>query len=71
MFPVSAEWFRKKKEQTANLPHREVSEEEFVRLFMETNGVTEERAKTHVTLSRGLGSFVHIGQEMLKVKEDE
>ncbi len=66
----SPEWFRKKKEQTANLPEREVSEEEFVKLFMET-GATEEKAKFQAKISKALGSSVHVGQEMLKIVDDE
>jgi hypothetical protein len=55
-------------EETKDLPHVEVTDEEFIRLFMET-GMTEEKARQHLMISKGLGSYVHIGEQMVKAKD--
>lgn len=65
---ITPEWFEKKKQATAKLPHLEVSEEEFVHLFVE-NGGKLEKAKFHAKMSKELGSYIEIGQQMIKVCE--
>lgn len=57
------------KNKAEKLPTVEVSEEEFIRLMVET-GETEEKAKFHAKISKGLGSAVMIGEQMVKIKEN-
>lgn len=54
------------REKSKNLPHVEVTEEEFIRLMVE-NGETEEKAKFHAKISKGLGSAVMIGDKMVQI----
>lgn len=58
------------KEKAKTLPQMEVSEEEFIRLMVEI-GETEEKAKFHAKMSKGLGSSVMIGDKMVKIKDAE
>lgn len=50
------------------LPQIEVSEEEFIKLMVES-GETEDKAKFHATMSKGLGSAVMIGEKVVKIKD--
>lgn len=49
-------------------PTVEVSEEEFMRIYLE-NGGTEENGKFHLKIAMGLGSSVEIGDKLYQVKE--
>lgn len=59
--------FGQMREKARTLTEIEVSEEEFVRLMIES-GKTEKEAKFHAKMSKGLGSSVMIGEKMVKIK---
>ena len=54
--------------ETKSFPEIEVSEDEFVRLMIES-GTTKEKAEFHARISKGLGSSVRIGQQLVKIKK--
>lgn len=56
------------KSKAKDLPHIEVTEEEFVAALI-TDGQTEKDAKFHATVSKGLGASTMVGDKMLKIKE--
>jgi len=64
MFPNMQKYYEMK---AGKFPTVEVDEAEFVRLMIEA-GETEEKAKFHATISKGLGSSVMVGDKMLKIK---
>jgi hypothetical protein len=66
MFPDVSRYMQMK-EKAKTLTEIEVSEEEFIRLMMEA-GQTEEKAKFQAKMSKGLGSSVMIGENMVKIK---
>jgi hypothetical protein len=53
--------------KSKNLPTEEVTEEEFVKLMMET-GKTEKEAKFQATISKGLGATTEVNGRMLQIK---
>ena len=53
-----------------SLPEIEVSEDEFVRLMMEA-GATKEKAEFQARISKGLGSSVRIGQQLVTIKKEK
>ena len=59
--------FGQMREKARTLTEIEVSEEEFVRLMVES-GKTEKEAKFQAKMSKGLGSSVMIGEKMVKIK---
>jgi hypothetical protein len=58
------------KAKYGNLPTVEVTEEEFVRIMMES-GQTEEKAKSQASFAKALGSSVMVGDKMLYIKEKQ
>ena len=50
----------------SKLPRRKVSEEEFVRLLIES-GVSEEEAKSQAFFAKGIGGDLQIGQEWVGI----
>lgn len=50
------------------LPEKEVSEEEFIRLMIES-GKTPTEAKMHAALAKGLGSHCEINGFFVSIKE--
>lgn len=60
----------KERELAKRLPSRIVEHEEFVRLSVE-NGVEKEKAEFQGRISKALGSYTRVGNEMLQVKPDE
>jgi hypothetical protein len=57
------------KAKYGNLAHVEVTKEEFIQRMMAT-GVTKEKAESHATISKLMGSSVMIGEEMVSIKAD-
>lgn len=66
MNPIDEEWYKRKTKQVENLPHIEVSEEEFIRLCLD-NGFTEEKANFQLKMAKGLGSYMECGDKMIAV----
>jgi hypothetical protein len=58
----------KKYEKAKSLPEVEVTEEEFIKLMVKS-GETEDKAKFHATMSKGLGLAVMIGEQKVKIKD--
>lgn len=62
-----AKYFEAKSKR--DLPHREVSVDEFVRLVVAT-GADKKMARRQATICQALGSDVLVGQEWLSIKDD-
>lgn len=58
--------------RSSDLPSREVSEEEFIRLIMAEGSVRDEdEARMQAKLNKGLGGQTQVGQELLIVKTEK
>lgn len=55
---------------SSKLPRRKVSEEEFIRLLMES-GMSEDKAKEQAFFAKNLGGSLQVGQEWLGIEKDE
>lgn len=49
------------------LPRREVTSKEFVRLMMLGRGLTDEQAGMQVRVAKAIGGWTRVGNEMLRV----
>ena len=67
MFGDVGRYFRMKAK--GELPHIEVTEEEFIRLMLEA-GQDQKEAEMQAKLAKGLGSSVMIGDKMVSIKEN-
>ena len=56
----------REKREAENLPHRDVTRTEFIRLFMAAGGSGDE-AKKHARLSSVMGAHTRIGNELVRV----
>lgn len=65
MFPNMQRYMRAK---YGNLPEVEVTREQFIEKMMAT-GVTKEKAESHATITKLMGSSVMIGEEMVSIKD--
>lgn len=55
--------------EASKFPRIKVTTEEFIKMLMET-GMTEESAKTQVTVAKGLGSECKIGERWVGIKDE-
>ena len=60
------ESYLKLKDEAAKSSHIDVTETEFIKLFVE-NGGRPEDAKMHANVSKIMGSYVKIGDKMVAV----
>lgn len=65
MFPNMQQYMKAK---YGNLPEVEVTREQFIDKMMAT-GVTKEKAESHATICKLMGSSVMIGEEMVSIKD--
>ena len=68
MFPPDPRWFQQQMKEAEHLPVEDVTEEEFIRLFIE-QGMEPRKAKMQAVVAKGLGSHARIGNKMVGIKE--
>ncbi len=66
MFPNLNNYMKAKH---GNLPHVEVTRDEFIKMMMDS-GLTKEKAESQAVFCQALGSHCMIGEQMVGIKED-
>jgi hypothetical protein len=69
-FPPPMSYFRKQAARQDKLPHVEVTEEEFTKLYVASGG-DPSKAPLQALVSRELGAYTELAGKMVKVKEND